>query len=288
MSSRAAARARKNGVALKPPPASGSGALRLAPLLALIPFALALAVYLVASHLRIEENPQDKLLPSLTRMAEAFDRMAFTPDPQSGEYLLWVDTWASLQRIGIGVGVAALAGLLMGLNMGLLPRFKAVFGNFITFLSMVPPLAVLPILFISLGVDELAKVTLIFLGIFPVIARDILLAVEKIPRQQITKAITLGASRFAIIYRIVLPQVMPRLIDNLRLSLGAAWLFLIAAEAIASTEGLGYRIFLVRRYLAMDVILPYVLWIILLGFLLDWLLRLLVATRYRWYLASQE
>ena len=53
----------------------------------------------------------------------------------------------------------------------------------------------------------------------------------------------------------------PRLIDALRLTLGSAWLFLIAAEAIASTEGLGYRIFLVRRYLAMDVILPYVIWI---------------------------
>ncbi len=59
----------------------------------------------------------------------------------------------------------------------------------------------------------------------------------------------------------VLPQIWPRLIDSLRLTLGSAWLFLIAAEAIASTEGLGYRIFLVRRYLAMDVILPYVVWI---------------------------
>ncbi len=63
----------------------------------------------------------------------------------------------------------------------------------------------------------------------------------------------------------VLPQIWPRLIDSLRLTLGSAWLFLIAAEAIASTEGLGYRIFLVRRYLAMDVILPYVVWITLLA-----------------------
>ena len=84
-----------------------------------------------------------------------------------------------------------------------------------------------------------------------------------------------------------MPQVMPRLLDDIRLALGAAWLFLIAAEAIASTEGLGYRIFLVRRYLAMDVILPYVLWIILLGFAMDGLLRLLVSRRYGWYLARQ-
>jgi NitT/TauT family transport system permease protein len=220
-------------------------------------------------------------------MWEAVQRLAFAPDPQSGEYVWWGDTWASLRRIGIGVGSAAALALLAGLNMGLRSWLKDVFGNFLTFLSMVPPLAVLPILFISLGVDELAKVALIFLGVFPVIARDILLTVEKIPREQITKAITLGASRFAIIYRIVMPQVMPRLLDDIRLSLGAAWLFLIAAEAIASTEGLGYRIFLVRRYLAMDVILPYVLWIILLGFLMDGLLRLLVSRRYGWYLAPQ-
>ena len=55
----------------------------------------------------------------------------------------------------------------------------------------------------------------------------------------------------------------------MRLALGPAWLFLIAAEAIASESGLGYRIFLVRRYLAMDVILPYVAWITLLAFLID-------------------
>jgi NitT/TauT family transport system permease protein len=202
-------------------------------------------------------------------------------------YLWWNDTWASLRRIGIGVGSAALLALLAGLNMGLRPVAKDLFGNFLTFLAMVPPLAVLPILFISLGVDELAKVTLIFLGVFPVIARDILLTVEKIPREQITKAITLGASRWAIIYRIVMPQVLPRLIDNVRLALGGAWLFLIAAEAIAATEGLGYRIFLVRRYLAMDVILPYVFWIVVLGFTFDWLLRRFVAWRYQWYLAAR-
>ena len=78
-----------------------------------------------------------------------------------------------------------------------------------------------------------------------------------------------------------MPQVLPRLIDTVRLALGAAWLFLIAAEAIASTEGLGYRIFLVRRYLAMDVILPYVAWITFLGFAFDWLLRAVAAHAFR-------
>ena len=80
-----------------------------------------------------------------------------------------------------------------------------------------------------------------------------------------------------------LPQVLPRLISAVRLSLGAAWLFLIAAEAIAATEGLGYRIFLVRRYLAMDTILPYVLWITWLAFLIDWGLARLSRWLFPWH-----
>ena len=256
-------------------------------LLALIPFAVAIVAYLYFSHLRLSENMQDKLLPSLSQMADAMQRMALEKDTQSGEYLLWKDTWASLRRMAYGVGLAAVLALLAGLNMGLRPLAKNVFGDFLTFLSMIPPLAVLPILFIALGVDELAKVALIFLGVFPVIARDILLSTERIPREQVTKAITLGASRWDIVYRIALPQMLPRLLDNVRLALGAAWLFLIAAEAIAATEGLGYRIFLMRRYLAMDVILPYVFWIVVLGFLMDWGLRKLVERRYGWYHAKQ-
>jgi NitT/TauT family transport system permease protein len=257
-------------------------------MLALLPFIVIAAAYLFASHQRLAENPHDKVLPSLAQMADAIERLALKPDPQTGDYTLAVDTWASLKRIGVGVGLAAIAGLLTGLNMGLLPRARDLLSPFITFVSMVPPLAILPILFISLGVDELSKVALIFLGVFPVIARDLMIATAQIPREQIVKAVTLGASQNAVIYRIVLPQILPRLIDNVRLSLGGAWLFLIAAEAIASTEGLGYRIFLVRRYLAMDAILPYVFWITALGFAADWLLRQLIIRRFRWYVATSS
>ena len=75
------------------------------------------------------------------------------------------------------------------------------------------------------------------------------------------------------VLRVILPQLASRLLVSLRLMLGSAWLFLISAEAISATAGLGYRIFLVRRYMAMDVILPYVLWITALAWFMDWLLR---------------
>jgi NitT/TauT family transport system permease protein len=260
----------------------------LAWVLAVIPFALVLGAYLIASDTRHRENPSDKLLPAFSQMAGAVKRMAFTKDKRSGEYLMLKDTKASLGRLLTGVAVAAVASLLLGINMGLFPGMRAGLAPFITFISMVPPLAILPILFITLGVDELAKVSLIFLGTFPMITRDTYLATRKLPVEQITKALTLGASQLDLVYRVVLPQVLPRLIETVRLSLGAAWLFLIAAEAIASTDGLGYRIFLVRRYLAMDVILPYVLWITALGFTLDWLLRVLLRWRFSWYLVTKD
>lgn len=100
------------------------------------------------------------------------------------------------------------------------------------------------------------------------------------------KAQTLGANTAQIISRVLLPQLMPKLINSVRLSLGTGWLFLIAAEAIASTDGLGYRIFLVRRYLSMDVILPYVAWITLLAFVFDLLLRKLSNRLFPWEMAE--
>jgi NitT/TauT family transport system permease protein len=257
-------------------------------LLAALPFLLLLAVYAFASDARHRDNPADKILPTATQMVDAVERMAFTRDARSGEYLMLADTLASLQRLALGVLAAAVFGLWLGINMGMFPGMQAGASPFVTFVSMIPPLAILPILFITLGVGELAKVALIFIGVAPVIARDIAGTVSRLPREQVTKALTLGASPLALVYRVVLPQIWPRLIEAVRLSLGAAWLFLIASEAIAADQGLGYRIFLVRRYLAMDVILPYVLWITALGFAFDWLLRFALRKLFPWYTAGDK
>ena len=257
-------------------------------ILAILPFLLLLAVYMLASDIRHKDNPNDKLLPSISQMGAAVQQMAFTKDVRSGNYLMLQDTVSSLRRLLIGVSLAAFAGLLLGLNLGLFPGLNAMLNPFITFISMVPPLAILPILFISFGVDELAKIVLIFIGVFPLVTRDIRLTVKKLPREQITKAATLGATQLQLAYRILLPQILPRLIETIRLTLGAAWLFLIASEAIATSDGLGYRIFLVRRYLAMDVILPYVLWITFLGFSFDMLLKLSLKWFFPWYSGGND
>lgn len=238
-----------------------------------LPFIVLAFVYLIASHLRAAENANDKLLPTPSVLAETMHSYAFEEDVRSGSVLFWVDTLASLERILIALVLSAAIGLVFGVAIGVIPLVRSTLAPFVAALSMIPPLAVLPILFIVLGLGEVSKIALMAIGVTPVIIRDLALRAGELPSEQLIKAQTLGASTWQLIVRVVLPQIWPRLIDSLRLSLGAAWLFLIAAEAIASTEGLGYRIFLVRRYLAMDVILPYVVWITLLAFAMDLALR---------------
>ncbi|WP_300034305.1 ABC transporter permease [uncultured Roseobacter sp.] len=225
------------------------------------PFVLLILVYLLGSAARLAENPNDKLLPALSSIAAAVDLMAFTPDRRTGDYLLWSDTWSSLKRLSAGLGISTVLALMIGIGVGTLPFLRALLVPFVNFISMVPPLALLPILFISLGLGETSKIALIVIGVAPIMIRDLAQTVLALPREQIVKAETLSASSWLIAVRIVLPQVMPRLLSSLRLQLGPAFLFLIAAEAISADSGLGYRIFLVRRYLSMDVIFPYVAWI---------------------------
>jgi NitT/TauT family transport system permease protein len=260
---------------------------RLRLILGLLPLVVIICAYLTVSYARLQANPREKLTPSVSQMVSAVKTMAFTKDERTDSYLMLSDTVSSVKRLAVGLGSAALVGLFAGINMGMLPGIGATFLPVITFLSIVPPLAILPILFILFGVGELGKVMLIFLGAAFIITRDMYYTTRTIPREQIVKSLTLGASQIEVVYRIVLPQVMPRLLVAVRLSLGAAWLFLIASEAIASTDGLGYRIFLLRRYLAMDVIIPYVLWVTLLGFLMDTGLRFLVSWGYPWYEAGR-
>lgn len=247
-----------------------------------LPFILIVCAYLFYSHARLLENPGDKLLPAPATIATTIHQYAFEEDERSGDYLWWTDTFASLVRLLTALAISATVGLLLGLSIGVLPYLRATVAPFVAALSLIPPLAVLPILFIVAGLGEMAKVILIIIGVAPIIVRDLALRVGELPTEQIIKAQTLGASTWQLAMRVVLPQLWPRLIDALRLTLGSAWLFLIAAEAIASTEGLGYRIFLVRRYLAMDVILPYVAWITVLAFSMDWMLRLLRAKAFGW------
>ncbi len=251
--------------------------------LTVLPFLLLLIAYAVASDARLAVNPDDKLLPSFGQMADTWQRYALQEDARTGGWLFWDDTLASLRRLGLGMLVATALALVLGIGLGAIPLVSATLSPAVAVISMIPPLAILPVLFIVFGLEELSKVMLIVIGIAPVMTRDLEQRAREIPLEWLIKAQTLGANTWTLVLRVILPQLMPRLLIALRLALGSAWLFLIAAEAIASTDGLGYRIFLVRRYLAMDVILPYVAWITLLAWTMDVALKKVTTALFPWH-----
>jgi NitT/TauT family transport system permease protein len=251
--------------------------------LGLLPFLLIIVVYVSASNARLANNANDKLLPSVEKCVESMNKLAFEKSKRSGEYILLNDTLSSLKRLALGVAISAIFALVLGILIGTIPYATAGISPLIWLFSLIPTMALLPILFIVFGLGEVSKVVLIIFGVAPIMTREIYQRVKEIPSEQIIKVQTLGANTWQIITRVIIPQVLPRLVDAIRITLGTAWIFLISAEAIAATEGLGYRIFLVRRYLAMDVILPYVLWITLLAFLIDFLLKTLNKKIFPWF-----
>lgn len=249
-------------------------------LLSIMLFVICIAAYAITSYIRHQENPKDKIVPTFSQMADGFKRTAFEKD-RDGVVRLKVDTIASARRFLISLAFLSLA-VILGLNMGVFPYIELIFLRFMTFFDKIPALALLPILFIIFGLGEVSKIALILIGVFPTIALDTYWRAKDVPKEQITKGLTLGASKYEIAYQVIFPQIFPAVLNTIRVNFKAMILFLIAGEALGATVGLGYRIFFIRQYIAMDIIIPYVLWMSLLAFAADFLVRLLIKKRYKW------
>ncbi len=242
-------------------------------------FAVGITAYFYAAEQRHHENPDDRVMPTVTQMVRAFQDAAVKPaeGTEALEGPAWArvrasmlatDTLATARRFLISVALLFPA-VLLGLHIAMFPYMGAFFLRFFQFFDKIVALSLLPILFIAFGIDELSKIMLIVIGVAPTVILDTVNLTKSVPREQIVKGFTLGAGDFAITYRIVLKQIWPRVLNSIRLNLKAVMLFLFAGEMIASTDGLAYRIALLRRHMGMDTILPYVLWVALLLFVVD-------------------
>jgi NitT/TauT family transport system permease protein len=248
-------------------------------------FAGGIALYLYVAHARHLDNPEDRVTPTLTQMTHGIVNAALRPADddelqtagggvweQFRGSMLWKDTKATGRRFFSGM-LLLVPAVFLGLHMGLFPYAGAFFLRFVLFFDKIVALSLLPILFIAFGIDELSKVMLIVIGVTPTIILDTFNLTRAVPNEQVVKAFTLGAGDFDVAYRVVLKQILPRVLNSIRLNLKAIMLFLFAGEMIASTDGLAYRIALLRRHMGMDVIIPYVLWVAFLLFLVDFAMR---------------
>jgi NitT/TauT family transport system permease protein len=258
-------------------------------------FAVGISMYFYSSRARHRDNPDDRVMPTISQMAHGMwsavteapeDDFQETPPAtfwgRFSQSMLWKDTQASARRFFYSM-LLLIPAVFLGLHMGLFPYVGSVFLRFVLFFDKIVALSLLPILFIAFGIDELAKIMLIVIGVAPTIILDTVNLTKSVPPEQVVKAFTLGASDFDVAYRVVLKQIMPRILNSIRLNLKAVMLFLFAGEMIASTDGLAYRIALLRRHMGMDTIIPYVLWVALLLFLVDQGMRLLNRVLHPWF-----
>jgi NitT/TauT family transport system permease protein len=258
-------------------------------------FAAGISLYFYTAAARHRDNPEDRVTPTLTQMAQGMYDAALKPaeeDEQTDEptslaqrflgSMLWKDTKATARRFALSM-LLLLPAVILGLHMGLFPYVGAFFLRFVLFFDKIVALSLLPILFVAFGIDELSKIMLIVIGVTPTIILDTFNLTRGVPNEQVVKAFTLGAGDFDVAYRVVLKQIWPRVLNSIRLNLKAVMLFLFAGEMIASTDGLAYRIALLRRHMGMDVIIPYVLWVALLLFLVDLGMRMLNRWLHPWF-----
>jgi len=217
----------------------------------------------------------EQFLPSPAAVWEAGVEMA-----RSGQLL--ADTWASVQRILIGFGLAVVVSVPLGLVMGSFQAGQALFEPIVGLLRYLPASAFIPLLTIWLGIGEPSKWMLLFIGTLffnTLMTAD---AVRQVPRPLIDVSYTLGARRGEVLRKVVVPHALPGMLDAVRVNAAAAWNFVVVAELINSEEGLGYRIARSQRFLASDRIFAVLIVIAVLGLAVDILLRVLRDRIGRW------
>lgn len=258
-------------------------------------FALGIALYTHLAIVRHQENPDDRVAPTARQLWNGAKTAALQPaeedeplDPgatlwqQVHASMLWKDTYASTRRFLIALALL-IPCIMLGLHMAIFPYFGALCQRFVLFFDKIVALSLLPILFIAFGIEEWSKIMLMVIGVGPTLILDTYNMVRGVPREQVVKAFTLKSTNLDVAYRVVLRQVLPQIINSVRLNLKPLALFLFAGEMIASSDGLAYRIAIMRRHMGMDIILPYVLWVAALLFMADALLSLVNRRLHPWY-----
>ena len=189
------------------------------------------------------------------------------------------DVWASFYRIGIGFLVSAAIAIPLGIAIGSFRAIQAFFEPLIAAVRYMPASAFIPLLIIWFGIGNTEKIAVIYIGLFLPLTLMVADVSANIPKELLHIAYTLGASRWQVFRRVLLPASWPGVVDNLRIGMGWAWTYLIVAELVAASTGIGHVILAASRFLQTEHIIAGILTIGALGLLTDaffrWLYRFL-------------
>jgi NitT/TauT family transport system permease protein len=186
----------------------------------------------------------------------------------SNEHLI-DDILISSFRVIAGWVLSALIAMPLGLLIGNFRVVQALLEPLTDFVRYMPAVAFIPLVMLWVGIDEPAKVAIIFIGTFFQMVLMVAEDVRRVPMAQIEAAQTMGATRCEVLEKVIVPSAKPALLDTLRITMGWAWTYLVVAELVAANSGLGYAIIKAQRFLQTDKIFGGILLIGVIGLAMD-------------------
>jgi NitT/TauT family transport system permease protein len=185
------------------------------------------------------------------------------------------DVGISCYRVVAGWALSALVALPLGLYIGTFRAVQALLEPLTDFVRYMPAVAFIPLVMLWIGIDEGAKIAIIFIGTFFQMVLMVAEDVRRVPMAQIEAAQTMGATRGEVIEKVIIPSAKPALLDTLRITMGWAWTYLVVAELVAANSGLGYAIIKAQRFLQTDKIFAGIMLIGAIGLAMDQGFRLI-------------
>jgi NitT/TauT family transport system permease protein len=245
-------------------------------------FALLGALLVLTSYLWLSHRDwvSSALLPPLSSVLQTGWQTLQESD-------FWLDLKVSFLRVTAGFLAAALLALPLGILAGSFRLCSALLEPVSEFLRYIPVPALVPLVLILLGIEEGAKVSLVFLGTFFQLLLMTADEVRRVPLSLVQVSQSMGATRLEVVTRVLTPAALPGISHALRICNGWAWSYVVVAELLAASEGLGFRILRFYRFIQTPNIYVYLLVFGLIGLALDGLLRLLHARLFRWAKAGR-
>ena len=241
-------------------------------ILALSSFAFFLILWSILTYGRFVDP---LFLPSPGRVFQAgvdlFLELEFTTDILNSVY-----------RVMMGFIIAAIIGVPIGLIMGTFKVAEAFTEPVVGFVRYMPASAFIPLFILWLGIGDVEKIAIIFVGSFFQLVLMVAVVAKNVHKDMLETAYTLGAKRFQVIRKVLLPASLPGIVDTLRIIVGWAWTYIIVAELVASASGIGYMIISSQRMLRTGNIIFGILTIGMLGLLTDFFSKWLYNKLFPW------
>jgi taurine transport system permease protein len=227
-----------------------------------------LVLWWVATH---QGWIRDLFLPAPEKIVGSFAD-AWKGDIQGGRPLI-EHFWWSLVRVFAAFLLAVVTAIPVGIAMGVSRIARGIFDPPIEFYRPLPPLAYLPLIVIWFGIEETAKIVLIFLACFAPLAMAARAGVRSVMIEQINAAYSMGASKWQVIRHVVIPAAMPEIFTGMRIAIGFGWTTLVAAEMVAATVGLGQMVLNASNFLRTDIVIMGIVVIGAVAYVFDLLMR---------------